>query len=200
SFEFVAAPWPPNERQIKAKIYLKAKCHSGARVKRANPESRDSGFIAARCPAMTGELRPRLQRLVDLGLEHGVDIIRRHRADHLVNDGAFATDDEGLRHAIDTPFDRGATVAVDADNAVRIAVAAEKAPRFVRRVLVVDADQLQPLVAAQHGPERRFRVARHAPPGPDVDDADLALEHGGIEPGHLRAVTDEALQRRQRGL
>src|SRR5450759_3380523 len=89
-------------------------------------------------PGMTiNDSGPGLQRLVDLDPEHGVDIIRRHRADHLVNDGAFAADDEGLRHAIDTPFDRGATVAVDADNAVRIAVAAEKAPRFVRRVLVV---------------------------------------------------------------
>jgi len=27
---------------------------------------------------------------------------------------------------------------------------------------------------------------------PDVDDTDLALEHGGIEPGHLRALVDEA--------
>ena len=139
-----------------------------------------------------GSRRLRLrQRLVDLGLEHGVDIVRRDRADQLVDDGAVAPDDEGFRHAIDAPFDRGAAVAVDADNAERIAVAAEEAPGVVGRVLVVDADQLQPLVLAELGQQRRFVMARHAPGGPDVDDADLALEHGGIEPGHRRAVVEQ---------
>jgi hypothetical protein len=33
----VAVPWRPNERQIKAKIYLKLIGHSGARVG-ANPD------------------------------------------------------------------------------------------------------------------------------------------------------------------
>src|ERR1700712_816506 len=66
-----------------------------------------------------------LQRLLDLGLEHGIHILRRQRADHLVDDGAFAADHEGLRHAVDPPFDRGAAVAVDADNAERVAIAAE---------------------------------------------------------------------------
>src|SRR5437667_10805006 len=83
-----------------------------------------------------------LQRLVDLGLEHGVEIRRRDRTNQLVDDGAFAADNEGLEHAIDAPFDRGAAVVVDADNAERIAVAAEKAPGVVGRVLGVDADDL----------------------------------------------------------
>src|SRR5450432_3774341 len=98
---------------------------------------------------MRTSLTSRFHRLVDLDLEHAVDILRRHRADHLVDDGTFAPDNEGLGHTIDTPFDRGTAVAVDADDAERIAVAAEKAPRIVGGILVVDADQLQPLVAAK---------------------------------------------------
>src|ERR1700676_4666349 len=96
--------------------------------------------------------RPRLQRLVDLDLEHAVEIIRRHRTDHLVDDGAFAPDHECLRHAVAPPFDRGAAVAVDADGAERIAVAAEEAPRIVGSVLVVEDNHLQSLVAAMLWP------------------------------------------------
>jgi hypothetical protein len=43
----VAAPWPPNERQIKAKIYLKLNVIPGHRAA-MKPESRDSGFALAR--------------------------------------------------------------------------------------------------------------------------------------------------------
>jgi len=78
--------------------------------------------------------------------QHAVDIFRRHRPDHLVEDGAFATDHERLGHAVDTPLDRAAAVGVDADDAERIAVAAEEAAGVVRGILVVDADDLQPLV------------------------------------------------------
>src|SRR5664279_6661388 len=100
-----------------------------------DPESRDSGFIAARCPGMT--TTPSLQRLVDFDLEHGVDIGRRHRADHLVDDGALAADDEGLRHAVNPPFDPGAAVAVDTDDSVRVAVTAEKASGLFGSILVI---------------------------------------------------------------
>src|ERR1700687_6120761 len=133
-------------------------------------------------PGMTvNDLRPRPQCLVDLDLEHSFDIFRRHRADHLVDDGAVAADHKSLRHAIDAPFDRGAAVAVDTDDAERIAVADEKAPGVVRRVLVVDADELQPLVPAERDKQRGLVMARYAPRRPDVDDADLALEDGGIQ-------------------
>src|SRR3954471_19747622 len=81
-----------------------------------------------------------LQRLLDLDLEHAIDILRRHRADQLVDDGAIASDDERLRHAVNAPLDRGAAVAVDADDAEGIAVAAEETPRIIGRILVVDAD------------------------------------------------------------
>src|SRR6266851_600593 len=146
------------------------------------------------------ELTSRLQRLVDLSLQHRVEILRRDRSDQLVDDGPLAADDEGLRHAIDAPFDRGAAVAIDADDAERIAVAAEETPCVVGSVLVVDADELQPLVLAELGQQRRLVVTRHAPGRPDIDDTDLALEHGWIEPGHLRALVDEARERRQRRL
>ena len=43
-------------------------------------------------------------------------------------------------------------------------------------------------------------MAGHAPGRPDIDDADLALERGGIEPGHGCAVARQTLERRQRGL
>src|SRR5450631_4147469 len=132
-------------------------------------------------------LRSRLQRLVDLDLQHAVDVVWCNRADHFVDDGAFAPDHEGFRHAIDAPINRGAAVAVGADGAERIAVAAEKSAGVVWCVLVVDADDLQPLVLAQLGQKRRLVVTWYAPRGPDVDHADLALEHRGIEPGHLHA-------------
>src|SRR3984885_10370271 len=137
---------------------------------------------------MTGDSTPRLQCLVDFGAQFGVDVIRGNRADHLVDDGALASDDEGLGYAIDAPFNRGAAVAVDADNSERIAVAAEKAAGVVGRILVIDADQLQPLFLAQFGQQRRFVVAGHAPGRPDIDDADLALELSWVEAGYFNTV------------
>src|ERR1700722_16794432 len=129
-----------------------------------NPESRDSGFDAepvigprfARTrwhrPGMTVvDSTSRLQRLVDRVLEHAVDIVGRYRADQLVGYGAVAADHERLRHAIDAPFDGGAAVAVDADDAIGVAVAAEKTPRIVGPVLLVDAAHLQPRVLAEFG-------------------------------------------------
>src|SRR5437879_13850673 len=82
-----------------------------------------------------------LQRLVDLGFEHSIDIFRGDRPDQLVDDRSLAPDDKRLGHPINAPFDRGAAVAVDADNAERIAVAAEEAQRIVGRILAVDAGQ-----------------------------------------------------------
>src|SRR4051812_17435806 len=85
-------------------------------------------------------LASRFQRLVDFDLEHTLKVRRRDRADHLVEYRALAADDKRLGHAVDAPFDRGAAVAVDTDEAERVAVAAEKAPGVVGRILVVDAD------------------------------------------------------------
>src|SRR4051794_8013574 len=114
----MATPWRENEPQIKAGIYFDGPNY----------------------------LRTRLQRLVDLDLQHALVIVLRDAADHLVSDLAVTTDDEGFGYAIHAPFDRGAAVAIDADDAERIAVAAEKTARVVRRILVVDPDKLQPLV------------------------------------------------------
>src|SRR5215216_1165690 len=120
-------------------------------------------------------LTPSLQRLFDRDLQYAVEIGRRHRPDQLVDDGAVAADHEGFGHAIDAPFDRTAAVAVDADDAERIAVAAEEAAGVIGRILVVDADDLQPRVFGQRGQQRRLVVAWHAPGSPDVDDGDPAL-------------------------
>src|SRR5258708_30950232 len=137
-------------------------------------------FVSSFRGARTGS-RPCFQRLLDFGLEHAVDILGRDRADQLVDDGAFVPHHEGLRYAIDTPFDRGAAVAVDADDTERIAVAAEKAPGVVGRILVVDADDLQPLVLGQFRQQRRFLMAWHAPRRPAIDHPDLPLAYRWIK-------------------
>src|SRR5262245_21230370 len=135
--------------------------------------------------------------LANLALEGTADMLRRDGTDELVHDPAVAADNERLRNTIDSPFDRGAAIAVDAEAAERIAVAAEKAQGVLRCVLVIDADELQPRVLAQVDQQRRLVVARHAPGRPDVDDTDPSLEGGRIEPRHLYTIPDEALQRRQ---
>ena len=89
------------------------------------------------------------ERLLDLGLDDRVEILRRDRSHELVGDAAVAADDESFRHAIDAPFDRGAAVLVGADGGERIAIAAEKAPGILRLVLVVDANDAKPRVAAR---------------------------------------------------
>src|SRR5438270_13686125 len=91
------------------------------------------------------------QRLVDLGAEHAVEVLRRHRADQLERDSAVAADHERLGYAIDAPFDRAAAVAVDADDFEWIAIAAEEAAGVIGGVLIVDADQPQPLVLGKLG-------------------------------------------------
>src|SRR5256885_2283434 len=91
------------------------------------------GAAASRPRVSAARLGARLQRLVDLDLQHAVEILRGHRSDQLVEDGAVAADHKGLGHAIDAPFDRGPAVAVDADDPERIAVAAEEAAGVVRR-------------------------------------------------------------------
>src|SRR3954471_5588561 len=125
---------------MKAENYVQR--HSGARLFRASPEIHNHewrlwipGPREDACPGMTVPSGRRLQRLLDLGLEHAVDILRRHRADQLVDNGAVAADHEGFRHAVDAPFDRGAAVGVDPDHAERVAVAAEEAAGVVGRVL-----------------------------------------------------------------
>src|SRR5258708_1276960 len=75
------------------------------------------------------------QRLLAFWLEHGFKIARRDRADQLVGDPAVASDQEGLRHAIDAPLHRGAAIGVDAGRRERIAVAPEEAARIVGLVL-----------------------------------------------------------------
>src|SRR5438093_12844587 len=104
-----------------------------------------------------------LQCLLDLDFQYAIDVLRRDGADQLVDDGSIAPDDKAFRHAIDAPLDRGAAIAVDADHAEGIAVAAEEAPRVLRHVLVVDTDELQALVLAEFGEQWCLVVTGHAP-------------------------------------
>src|SRR5262249_25940270 len=78
--------------------------------------------------------------LLELRLEPALEILRRDRADQLERDAAVAADQEGLRHAVDAPLDRGAAVLVGAVARERIAVAAEESAGVLGLVLVVDAD------------------------------------------------------------
>src|SRR5689334_4571656 len=68
------------------------------------------------------------QRFFELRLQHRLKILRRDRPHQLVGDLAFAIDQEGFRHAVDTPVDRGAALLVGAGGAERIAEAVEEAP------------------------------------------------------------------------
>src|SRR5688500_15968578 len=90
-------------------------------------------------PPTATPLRPR-QRLLDLRPEHLLQILRRDLADQLEGDAAVAADDEGLRYAVDAPFDRRAPVGIDADRGERIAMPAEEAAGVVGLVRLVDAD------------------------------------------------------------
>src|SRR5689334_17588665 len=120
----------PTHRAVSPRGRQRATGHSAVsgsavipgRCAASSPESRASGSGPSDHPGMT--TASSLQRLVDLGLEHAIDIVGRDRADELVDNGSIAADDERLRHTIDAPLDRGAAVAVDADHAERIAVAA----------------------------------------------------------------------------
>ncbi len=147
-------------------------------------------------------LRSCRQRLDDLGPELACDVLGRDSADQLVGDAAVASDHERFRHAIDAPLDRGAAVAVDADDVERVAVAAKKATGVIGRIFLVDADHLHALrmqLLAEREQQRRLVMARHAPRRPDIDDADMPFEGGRVEARHRRAGADQAVQCRQLG-
>src|SRR5687767_10434209 len=97
------------------------------------------------CGART-KLRAGRQRLFELRLERGLEILRRDRPDQFERDAAVASDHERLRHPIAAPLDGGAAIGVGADRAERIAVAAEEAAGVFRLILLIDADDLEPLV------------------------------------------------------
>src|SRR4051812_15604727 len=63
------------------------------------------------------------------------------RPDVLVANHALAIDDVGLRHAVDAIVDADASVAVEGDELVGVAVALEPGQCVIARVLVVQADE-----------------------------------------------------------
>src|SRR5258705_13344450 len=114
--------------------------------------------------------RPRALRRRDRRKDHALERSLRDRADVLVGDAALAIDDEGLRHAVDAPFDRGASVAVDADGGEGIAVKAKEAPRRSRLVLVIDPKELDARPLFERHEKRALLRARDAPRAPETDD------------------------------
>src|SRR4051812_16333879 len=96
---------PASMRPARPRASAAAACTATARSKALSS-------VAASSPAASRDARPRRrradagyvlfcrQRLLDLGLEHGIEIGRRDRADQLVGDPAVATDQERLGHAV----------------------------------------------------------------------------------------------------
>jgi len=82
--------------------------------------------------------------LVNFALQHTADIVRREGTHEFVHNLPVTANNERLWHTIDSPFDRGAAVAVETDDAELIAVAAEEAQGVIEFILVIDADELQP--------------------------------------------------------
>src|SRR5262249_58454596 len=83
--------------------------------------------------------RRALQRLLDLRLDQGLEVLLRDRADQLVDDARIAIDEKILRHPVHAPLDGSAAVEVGAGGRKRIAVAAEETARVLRLILVVDS-------------------------------------------------------------
>src|SRR5690606_13319020 len=97
-------------------------------------------------------------------------------ADLLVEDRAVRAHQIALGNAVDAPVDRSLAVWIDADRRIGIAKFAEKAQRVVVAVLVVDADNGQPVILGQGFEDRVFLPARHAPGGEDVDEGEPAVD------------------------
>src|SRR4029077_10908956 len=93
-----------------------------------------SRSLCSRSPRSTGA-----ERLFDRRPQRILQILRRNRTNQFVGDLAVAADHERLRYAVDAPFDRGTAGRVGARGGERIAVTAEKAPRILGLILVVEA-------------------------------------------------------------
>jgi hypothetical protein len=119
-----------------------------------------------------------------------------------VGDLAVAADDIGFRHAVDAEIDGDAPRSVGADAAIRVAVAAEKAPRRSLLVLVVDAVKPDPLVFGEGDEQRMLELAFDAPRGEDIDDGRLALSEvrRGKARHLLSTIVAQALDGRKREL
>src|SRR4051794_33400337 len=138
-------------------------CREYPRLSVSRPARRD-GRDEPGDDGCEGRLRSwRRERLLDLRFEHGLEVLRRDRADELERDAPVAPDQEGLGDAVDAPVDGGTAVLVGADERERIAVAAEEPARILGLVLVVDAGDANALVLGEVHKQWRLVVARHAP-------------------------------------
>src|SRR5215510_7491575 len=150
--------WPPGARRSKWSL---RPAMADSRLSSAGPE---------RAPLSSAPLSS-ADRRDDLGLER----LGRDRPDVFKGDAALAIDDEGLGHAIDTPFDGGPAIAVHADGDKGIAVAAEEAPRGGRLILVIDAEHAHAGLLLEPHQNGMLLNAWDAPRSPEVDHRDLAL-------------------------
>jgi hypothetical protein len=111
----------------------------------------ESGFLAAG------------KQSLDLRQEHLGDRLLAERPDEFPADDAVRTDEKSLRHAIDAPVDRRPAAVVDADGSIGIAELPEEAPGIFGNVLVVDAQNLDPLVAGKPRQKRMLLAAGRTP-------------------------------------
>src|SRR5712692_4004290 len=93
--------------------------------------------------------RWRRQRLLDRRLQCRFQVVYSDRANQFIADARITTHHEGLRHAVDAPFDCRATIVIGPVGHERVAVTAEKAPGVLGLVLVVDARDPNALVGRQ---------------------------------------------------
>ena len=81
----------------------------------------------------------------------------------LEGDLAVLADDERLRDAVDAPVDGRAAVRIDPDRRERRAEVRQELQGLVRRVLVVEPDEVEAAVAGEAEQDRMLLAAGRAP-------------------------------------
>src|ERR1700733_986797 len=137
----------------------------------------------------------RLDRRHELVVEYVLGDLAHNARAH----DAVSVDDEGLRHAIDAPFDARASVGVERDALERVSVLGEEGADLLRAVLLHQAVEREVGPSAERGEQRRLAVTGHAPRREHVDDADMARSELARAEALRGAVERRKLQTR-RGL
>src|SRR5438876_9996702 len=83
-----------------------------ARRRKQSRAAKEDWIASSATPPRNDELTTSVERLLDLALQHTVDIVWCDRSDQLERDSAVASNNECFRHAVDAPFDRGAAIGV----------------------------------------------------------------------------------------
>src|SRR5436190_18618354 len=146
--------------------------HTRKRSSCARPVTRRSSASSARLNVLkrstTSATLFRTIQLLDQRLDLLLHHLRRERADLLVADHAVAVDQVGLRHTVDTVVDADASVRVEDDQLVRVAVALQPRQRVVALILVVEPDDRHQAGLRDARDYRMLDEARRTPRRPHV--------------------------------